>query len=272
MPAAVYVAQGQTSDPSNNVTVAVNVPANSSSDLFFHFSAPAGQSWAAFGFGDQMKGALMFVIYASLDGQNVTVSPRLGTGHAMPQHTSAVTVNLLEGSGIVDSVFVVNAMCAGCRSWNDGSVDVNSTSQSMIWAVGPPMNLQSNDLSATIQQHEAYDTFSMNLEQATGVGGVPSGADATTATGSTSNGHGPITDDGFHAGVGFHAVVMIGAFLIIFPTGYLFLRLFERVGLHSGIQSFALVLVLVGTASGIAVSIKQDKVRGPAPDFLPRLS
>ena len=201
-----------------------------------------------------MKGSLIFVAYASADGKNVTVSPRLGTGHNMPQSTSDVKVGLLDGSGISNDIFVVNGFCSGCRTWSGGSVNVDSTSQSMIWAVGPSgVTLESDDVSATIQQHDAYDTFSANLKNATGLGGVPVVLNGETAITNDSNGD-------FHAGVAFHALLMVGAFLVVFPAGYLFLRVFEKVWLHWGTQSFAAVLVVVGTVAGVVLSIRDDYV------------
>jgi hypothetical protein len=251
---------GTTTAARDNVTVAVNVPSSSTDSLFFHFSAPSTQKWAAFGFGSQMKGALIFLAYASQDGKNITLSPRLGLGHVMPQHTSSVQVSVLEGSGIVDGSFVVNAQCTNCRTWSDGSLNVDSTSQNMIWALGPTGTLESNDVSATITQHERYNLFDLNLKAATGTGGVPSTANSTS-DGNDLDGGGPFSGDHLNAGVAFHAFLMVAAFLVVFPAGYLFLRVFEKVWLHWGIQSFALLMVCVGTAAGIGVSIKESLVR-----------
>ena len=262
VPAATYVGAGTSPDPSDNVTVSLNVPSDSSDSLFFHFSAPASQSWAAFGLGSQMSGALIFVTYAAQSGNNVTVSPRLGTGHVMPQYTSNVQVDVLSGSGVIDGSFVVNAKCTGCRSWNGGSANVKGE-QSMIWALGPGGNLQSNDLSATIQQHEGYNTFQLNLQNATGTGGVPVPNSSTTEIGGA-----PVTDGHIRGAVAFHAFLMVAAFLIVFPAGYLFLRVFEKVWLHWGVQSFALLLVCVGTAAGIGISKRQNLVRKKPPPFI----
>ncbi|KIW55376.1 hypothetical protein PV05_07660 [Exophiala xenobiotica] len=255
VPASTYVGMGTSSASKDNVTVSVNVPSDSSDTLFYHFSAPSSQTWAAFGFGSQMKGALMFVTYASQDGNNVTVSPRLGKGHVMPQHTSDVKVDVLNGSGIVDGVFVVNAQCTGCRSWDGGSVNVDSTSQNMIWALGPSGNLESDDVAASISQHEGYQFFGLNLKDATGTGGVPNTSNSTS---DNNIDDGPFGGGGPRVGVAFHAFLMVAAFLVVFPAGYLFLRVFEKVWLHWGVQSAALLMVCVGTAAGIGVSIRED--------------
>ncbi|RMZ78317.1 hypothetical protein DV737_g3934, partial [Chaetothyriales sp. CBS 132003] len=242
----------------DNVTFALNVPKNGTNDLFFHFNAPASTSWAAFGFGDQMDGALIFVVYASEDGESVTVSPRLGLGHVEPQHTDDVTVALFDGSGITNNVFNVNGMCIDCRNWTGGSLDITSKSASMIWAIGPAVSLTSDDLNATIRYHQVHGSFDMNLVQATGLGGVPI---LDTSTDSSSGSSDSDVSAGWDVspGVAAHALLMIVSFLVVFPGGFLFLRLFNRVWLHLGIQSFGAFVVTVATAAGIVAS-KKDKI------------
>jgi hypothetical protein len=203
-----------------------------------------------------MAGTLIFVTYASQDGKNVTVSPRIGTGHVMPTHTNDVQVDVLSGSGIVNGSFVVNAKCNKCRSWNGGKINVDSTSQAMIWAVGPTGTLKSNDVSAQISKHEGYNFFNINLQAATGAGGVP----VVSSSSDTVIGGGPVGGDGhFRGATGFHAFLMVAAFLIVFPGGLLFLRVFEKVWLHWSVQSLALLMTILGMGVGIAIS-KRDKI------------
>ncbi|KAJ9605648.1 hypothetical protein H2200_009497 [Cladophialophora chaetospira] len=254
--ASTYVGRGTSSDPNDNITVSINVPNDNSDSLFFHFTAPAGQAWAAFGLGGQMKGTLMFVTYASQDGNNVTVSPRIATGHVMPQHTDDVQVTVLGGSGIIDGTFVVNAKCSKCRSWNGGKIDVSSTKQAMIWAAASAGELNTNDLNARINQHQGYNFFDLNLKDATGVGGVPS----VNSSSNTVVGGGPVDGDGhFRGATGFHGFLMVAAFLIVFPGGLLLLRVFEKVWLHWGVQSLGLLMTILGVGVGIAIS-KKNKI------------
>jgi hypothetical protein len=240
------------------VTISLNVPNDNSSSLFFHFSAPADQTWAGFGLGGQMAGTLMFIVYASNEGGNVTVSPRIATGHVMPQHTEDVQVQVLEGTGIHNGTFVVNAKCTNCRSWDGGSIKTTSTNQAMIWAAGKAGELNDNDLNANIQQHVGYEHFSLDLTKATGTGGVPV-VDAST---STIDNSGPTDDDHWGGASGFHAFLMVAAFLIAFPGGYLLLRVFEKVWIHWGVQSAGLILILLGMGVGIAIS-KRDHIVSP---------
>jgi hypothetical protein len=67
--------------------------------------------WAALGQGSGMSGANMFIIYASADGKNVTVSPRSGTGHVMPQLNSEAKITILEGTGITNGKMIANFKC-----------------------------------------------------------------------------------------------------------------------------------------------------------------
>lgn len=58
-----------------------------------------------------MSGSHIFVVYTSADGNNVTVSPRLGTGHNTPQFNSDTQITLLEGSGVANGQMTANVRC-----------------------------------------------------------------------------------------------------------------------------------------------------------------
>ena len=240
--------------------MSVNVPTQPSvdDDLYFSAYAPNELSWYAFGFGTGMNGALMFVMYTSIDGRNVTVSPRLGLGHAEPHYTSAVGVALLEGSGIQEDghTMVANFRCSHCYSWDHGSLAVTSKSQPMIYAIGPPdQNIQSSSVMQNINQHIALGMFNMDLSAASGVGGVPAPTNQQVGVSGVEE-----EGDVGGPGSGMHALFMVGSFVVLFPAGYLFLRLFERLWVHVAFQSLGLFAVLLGAASGIAISVRQNKV------------
>lgn len=69
---------------------------------FVRVAFPRTYAWAAIGFGSEMNGARIFVVYTDGEG-NVTVSPRRGTGHVEPQYDETVVnegwLRVLEGSG-----------------------------------------------------------------------------------------------------------------------------------------------------------------------------
>ena len=213
-----------------------------------------------------MANALMFVAYENGDRSNVTVSPRTTSGHNPPEHTKDVNVTLLPGSGVVNNVFNVNAMCTGCRTWDSGSIDSKSTSQNMIWAIGPAWSLASDDLNAPIRQHQIQSTFALSMVAATGAAGVP-GTSASVDSGDTGdddNGFGPpVRPPGK---VLAHSLLMIGSFLILFPGGYLVLRVFEKVLAHAAVQAVAMLLVIISTGLGVSIS------KGMKIVSLPRIS
>ena len=138
-----------------NLTFAVNLP-STSEDLYFHLSGPAGNDWISVGMGNKMKGSLMLIAYAAANGHDITLSPRIGTGNNEPTYTKDVSITLLPGSGIINSTYIVNAKCTGCRTWKGGSIDLKSQNQPMIYAVGPGDSLQSNALDASIRRHADF--------------------------------------------------------------------------------------------------------------------
>lgn len=240
-------------------------------DLYFTFEAPAkDHNWAGFGMGTQMDNSLIFVVYRSKDNQGEpTLSPRIGNQHQMPIFTNKVNTTILQGSEVTDDKFIVNFHCMGCRSWDEGEVDATSTSAPFFYALGPEEqgNLQSDDKEFRINRHELHsDIFPLDMKAATGTNGVPV---IGSAGDNASTGDDDSDDDDFGGspryggsrGVAFHAFFMSFAFILVFPGGYLFLRLFERVWLHWGIQSFGVLLVFLGVGSGIAVSIREQIVR-----------
>ena len=173
----------------------------------------------------------------------------------MPQYTQDVTVTLLPGSGLIGDNFVVNAHCQNCRGWKGGKIDMSSTKQPMLYALGPESDdLASDSLIATIQQHDYNGLFSLNIPAATGAGGVPviSGGDGSFNDGDYYD------QDPASIGRRVHATFMLGAFIIGFPLGYILLRAFERVTLHALIQTLSAIAVLLGMGSGVGLSIKQQ--------------
>lgn len=156
----------------NNEGISVNIPSDTASagsgPIYFQISAPSGTQWVAFGQGNRMSGSNMFVVYAQ-DSTNVTLSPRLGTGHSMPQYNSDAQVTLLDGSGIAsDGSMVANVRCDNCDSWSGGSMDFTDSSSSWIHASRSGDALDTDDASVSIQQHNIDTTFSLDLTSGTG--------------------------------------------------------------------------------------------------------
>lgn len=161
--------------PSADIAFSLNIPNDSSTDLYFSIMLPIEITWGAIGLGsDSMKGALMLLAYSSSSGKNITLSPRLSNGHTEPVYSSDIHVEALEGTGLVNETkYVYNGRCTNCRSWNGGRIDVASASQNFVYATGPDGDIDSDDLSAPLRFHLNYGSFQANMIQATGLGAVP---------------------------------------------------------------------------------------------------
>ncbi|KIM84247.1 hypothetical protein PILCRDRAFT_404853 [Piloderma croceum F 1598] len=244
------------SNSNSNLTFALNLPPNSG-DIFFHLSGPSQYSWIAVGFGSEMKDSLVFIGYISADGKNVTLSPRIASGNSEPSYTSSLNLTRLPGTSLstTNNTYTINAQCSNCRSWSGGSLNVSSHNQYFIYAVGPTagegglVNLKSDDLGAGLQRHFYYGRFTMDLVQATGSGGLPTNSQAFTAN-SGSASVTPLKIDRDYA-LWMHTLLMISAFLLIFPLGYLMLRFWDSVRYHWWVQSVGVCVVLVGAGTGV---------------------
>ncbi|MCJ1386144.1 hypothetical protein MMC17_009270 [Xylographa soralifera] len=246
----VACAQVQNYTAQPGVYYSVNVPSASASsgagDLFIQIQAPSSMQWVGVGQGGQMKGANIFIIYSDSDGQNITLSPRLGAGNFQPDYNSAAQVSLLEGSGIANGLMTANIRCASCASWNGGSMSFSDASSSWIWAVRSGSPIASNSLSANLQQHDVMNNFNFDLTKATGgnslnpfvsnaanngvtttasAGSVPTGS-SSNPSGSSGGGDGGGSSGGSsdgseqtqHMRVMAHGIIMSLAFLWSLPA------------------------------------------------------
>jgi len=139
------------------------IPDSSGDDVYVQITAPVAAGWAGFGFGSRMRGALIFVIYSSADGKNVTLSPRIGTGNVEPQYESSIKVEVLEGTGIEDEKWIMNFVCHNCREWDGGSLDVTSDDELFIFARGGGDAVSSDEPDAGIYQHITRGNINIDL-------------------------------------------------------------------------------------------------------------
>ncbi|KAF2714373.1 iron reductase domain protein [Pleomassaria siparia CBS 279.74] len=221
----------------------VNI-ANDSSHVFFYATSPA-YSWVGFGFGDGMENAFMVVLYPSGDGNNVTISPRFATGHSEPSFASDFDIEALPGTGIVDDMFVVKAVCRNCRVWPGGFLDAATTSHPMMYAFGPGTNLQSSSLSAPLKRHVRYGKFTMDMEAATGKGGIPDAQKENVGVVMV----GGIRKDSDRANLA-HAVFGSLALFVLWPLNVLFAGFWRRIGIHVGLSGGVMVFLLVSFVLG----------------------
>ncbi|KAL2267798.1 hypothetical protein VTJ83DRAFT_5075 [Remersonia thermophila] len=156
--------------PDTDTVIAFNLPPDSD-DINFYVRTPDWYQYTAFGFGTKMADALMLVMYASEDRKGVTVSPRTTTGNTEPVYSPGTRLTIHESLINANADMIVNATCHGCRA-RLPRVDAESP---MIFAVGPALDLGSDDLDARLRRHTAYGFFFADLLRATGPGGIPSG-------------------------------------------------------------------------------------------------
>lgn len=222
-----------------------------------------GLSWAAVGMGGpKMPGSLMFMIYPSASGKNVTFSPRLATDHTEPEFYPSLDVETVaNATGLMnDTTYVYSAVCHNCRTWRGGSLDVNSTTQQFIFASGPGGNAGSDSDRASVKLHYEHGAFTMDMRAATGAAGpaVLNAATADDNEGSALVGD-PVEGMNDWTAV-IHAVLMIGCFVGLMPFGILILRLGGWVRWHGLNQGVAMVGVIVGLGLGIKAGTLYNRV------------
>ncbi|AEO67178.1 uncharacterized protein THITE_2075941 [Thermothielavioides terrestris NRRL 8126] len=113
-------------------------------------------------------------MYSSADGKSVTVSPRLSTGNTEPVWTPDVHIAVNDGTTInSNSDMIVNATCKRCRALGSGLPSIQTSAAAPImFAVGPSLDLNSDDLDARIRRHAAYGQTTLDLSKAVGPGGI----------------------------------------------------------------------------------------------------
>ncbi|KAI0873239.1 iron reductase domain protein [Hypoxylon argillaceum] len=248
--------------PPKNLAFGLNIPNDTSSDLFFSIAFPAHTSWVAIGLGANTMGGnpLVLMAYPSASGRNVTISPRRCYGHSEPVYDPEIDVKTLSGTGLLnDTTFVFNGVCSNCRSWSrNGNLDVSSTSQEMAYATGPSGDTMSDNPRESVKIHESYGSFSMDLARATGTGGVPEipASENVTSVGAVQQ----LSKTGYvDKRAILHAVFMIFAFVGIWPFGILVLRVGGSVRWHGINQAVAFGLVLIGAILGFVISTSYNR-------------
>jgi hypothetical protein len=204
-----------------------------------------------------MEGANIFVTYTS--GNNVTVSPRSGIAEVEPLYNKDARITILDGSGVHDGVITANIRCDTCLKWNGGTENVNSSSSPWIWAVKFGNSLESTSLSETITQHDDRGVVSIDMKKATGGSSENPFAQLVQASVPSAVPSFDSFSDMINWKQTAHAVLMILAFVVMFPSFALGLHLFPAkwtVKLHGPSQLFTLAVVIAGL--GIGVSMARD--------------
>ncbi|KAK8221374.1 integral membrane protein [Phyllosticta capitalensis] len=163
-------------------------------DIFLSISGPTSYSYIAVGQGSSMSGSRMFIMYTSADGKNVTVSPRLSSGHSEPKFDSSTQITMLENTGVSGNTMTAFFKVSNAGTWNggQGSMDFKSDSAQWIHAALSGSALNSDDTSADISKHgDNYGSFTWDFSQAKGGSTAnpftAAGATTTSPSGSSSS-------------------------------------------------------------------------------------
>lgn len=280
----------------SNITFALSVPdvSDHPNEIYFHISGPKDNSFigkdqmknpakvamahidTAFGFGVSMKKALMLIVYSNHNDkseaissndagttmlivmQDVTLSARTSHGNTEPSFDDSINVEIINGTGIFHDRYELNGRCQNCG--DKGPIDFNSTTQQMIYAIGPDnVQLNSDSGSAGLRRHEFYGRFTIDMVQAKGDANSSTNFPlAVTANdGAVKIGH-EAHDRDFGSAV--HAVFMAGVFVILFPIGTVWLRIFGQVRWHWITQAVGVFIIFIGAGIGLKISKEYNRV------------
>jgi tellurite resistance-related uncharacterized protein len=248
------------------ITYSVNVPdstaGSGSGPIFIQMRSTKEVQWFAWGQGAVMQGANIFIVYANETG--ITVSPRLGVEHVEPLYNPQARFSILNDSGISDGTFTANIRCDSCITWPGGHEDVTSTSSPWIWAVKHGPTLDSDSVSATITLHDLSGVATVNMKQATGGSSEnPFLGGSTSSNSSSAQAGQSVNSESVRKKRIAHAVLMIVAFVLLFPLIALGIPLFpssRTVVIHASLQLCTLALVIAGFGLGISMAKGLDLV------------
>ncbi|KFH44730.1 hypothetical protein ACRE_044910 [Hapsidospora chrysogenum ATCC 11550] len=241
------------------------VPEGNEDQFYFTLRVHRTHAWGAIGLGaDDMPGALYLMVYDNSRQTNVTFSPRIAFGYHEPAYHPDFEYELLEETGIYDEHMVVVGRCLrNCMTWPNrgtkgGKIDVNSTSEKGIYALGPLEGFASDRHDESLKFHVQYGSFYMDMSRAHGATEPPMLTDSSKSDGAQLDKKYVQKADVMST---MHAVFMLLSIVLLMPLGAVMIRLGNWVKWHAYNQTFAMVLVLVGFGIGIATSYRYQRSR-----------
>lgn len=205
---------------------------------------------------NKMAKSLILMVYSDSSGKNVTVSPRLTSGHVEPSYTKLVDVTVLAGSGIINNTLTVNAKCSNCRVWRGGAIDPKNNAAKFIWATGPTNDLKSNSPEADVKRHAVYGAFEMDLAKAVGPAGIP-----PPATDSSPGSKALSEKSDHHYASAAHACIMILSFLGLMPMAVMILRILKSPKWHGVGQAVSLTVAMIGVSLGFYIATFYNRTK-----------
>jgi hypothetical protein len=161
-------------------------------------------------------------------------------------------------------------------------MNLASTSSNWIYAYKAGSALNSDSVSASIEQHDNYGTFTLNLAAATGGSGnvnpftttaSASNTDMTAMSGNNTMINSTMMDTGNSTiespeqiimdGTMAHGIMGAATFVLLFPSGSIVMRILNFKGLiwlHVGIQVLGYLLALALMETGVWIAVNNGEV------------
>ncbi|KAF4255989.1 hypothetical protein KXW98_001917 [Aspergillus fumigatus] len=267
--APLAAAQIYSFSPASDIVYRVVVPESTASSnsgpIYFQIRAPTSYQWVTLGQGSQMAGSNMFVMYAA-SSNNVTLSPRSGSGRFLPSYNPGAQIELLDGTGISNGYMTANVRCDNCLQWTGGSLDPSSSSSSWIWAEKQGPAIDSNDPRYAITRHDSRGVHTINMSQARAANVDASNPFAGQNAASTPE---TVTTGGTTASESdsiliAHAVLMSVAFVVFFPSFAISIRIIPNSTvvsrIHAPLQLLTLAMALAGLGLGVYLGVDTNQM------------
>jgi Cytochrome domain of cellobiose dehydrogenase/Eukaryotic cytochrome b561 len=215
-----------------------------------------------------MQGSNIFVIYADAENNNVTLSPRLGTGEVEPLYDDAAQAMLLAGSGIINNTMIANILCHKCRFWAGGSMAFNDPQSNWIWAWKQGNPISSSSPAISLEQHDNVGQLTFDLTKATGNSEStnpfaslnPTNSNSSSASGEDGGGS---EEPSYYPSMKIaHGSLLGVCMVLLLPSGAALRRLAPRssIWLHAGWQMFGWCVALAGMGIGIWMALVSDQL------------
>ncbi|KAI9652299.1 MAG: hypothetical protein M1831_007085 [Alyxoria varia] len=239
-------------ESNTNLSVGVTTYTNRTTsvrDLSMSLSVPKKYGWGAVGIGNRMAGSIMFITYPSSVKNQTTLSVRTAEGHNEPHPMNGANCQPKVTSFEKDMMYT-GFICYGMG--DSQRLRRNGDDSSWIWAVGPQQRILSSSKEAELEEHHSHGTFNLNLAHADSTPltqePLPTIANSTSAGVQSQT---PLA--GYSQLVHAHAILLGGAFLVMFPLGIILLRL-RGTRWHWPCQTLATVLCIIGLAIAVTMS------------------
>ncbi|KAI1127137.1 CBD9-like protein [Nemania abortiva] len=243
--------------------------ATSKTDLFMTlgFEGSATTGWMALGIGEQMAGALMFLMISDQQ-KNVVLSVRTTDGHFQPQLAPEKTpvAEILSVNSQTDTWQEYAFVCYSCDKW--ATFNPSEKSHPFIWARGLTQKFKTATIDARIRQHDHYSLFWVDMTAgapAPGEAAAPPALDRSKGSFGASDYGSPSASSGSSADPGFtaaraHGLLLGLAFMVFFPAGAVvlhtgFAKAFEA---HVALQLVASLSTFGGVALIAWPIVKND--------------